>query len=341
MRRSASARRFCYVIHNICFHEEIREKTSIQFGWNNILFEAMTVTAYVFRSITLQTIRVSVFWIQCYQNIWFVSCIICIRYYTWMSLVSLICLLSQKNNKRIEISSALRVKKTTTTKNKQKQNKTKTKQNKTKQKQQQQKQQQKTKHTKKKNKKNDNNNKKKTKKNKKKQQKKKNKKKKNNNKKNNKQTNKQKKKTRKSMHLVRRTIRFSSDINLIPTLISIYICNWPAFISSSSYPPTQLYLQYMGRLMRKCVFGHMRTAKPQIWMYELRKKVRMILCACAGWSKSVAFAHVRGQIFVWGGQYRSDRWTKQTLYRWKKKAFMQCAFCACSKANFRLRRPVS
>ena len=63
----------------------------------------------------------------------------------------------------------------------------------------------------------------------------------------------------------------------------------------------------MGRSVRKCVLRHMRTAKAQVslrirtvwsWpslsahrtigyyrIYEWRAKARMILCACAGWSK--------------------------------------------------------
>ena len=74
--------------------------------------------------------------------------------------------------------------------------------------------------------------------------------------------------------------------------------------------------EYMGRSMRKRVFGHMRTAKTQIslriravWsgpslsanrisgyykMYEWRAKARMILCACAGWSDSTHFCMFEG-----------------------------------------------
>ena len=74
---------------------------------------------------------------------------------------------------------------------------------------------------------------------------------------------------------------------------------------------------HMGRARRKLVFGHLRAAKALIrlriravWsgpslsanrvigycrMWEWRANTRMIRYACAGWSESANFAHVRRQ----------------------------------------------
>ena len=78
---------------------------------------------------------------------------------------------------------------------------------------------------------------------------------------------------------------------------------------------------YPDRAMRKRVFRHMRTEKTQIslriyaiwpgptlsatriigyyWKYVWSIKAQMILCACAGWSESLHFAHVRRHFFAW------------------------------------------
>ena len=77
--------------------------------------------------------------------------------------------------------------------------------------------------------------------------------------------------------------------------------------------------------MQKRIFGHMRTTKAQIslricafWsghslsanritgyyrMYDWRAKDRMIICACAGWSESAHFAHVRRHFLAWRSPY--------------------------------------
>ena len=84
-------------------------------------------------------------------------------------------------------------------------------------------------------------------------------------------------------------------------------------------------IYHIGRAMRKCDFGHMRTAKAQVSlriragssgpslsankiigyyrMYEWRVKARMILCACAELSYLAHFAQVRRHIFAWRGLY--------------------------------------
>ena len=89
-------------------------------------------------------------------------------------------------------------------------------------------------------------------------------------------------------------------------------------------------------VMRKRVFGHMRTAKAMInlrisavrsrlslsatkiveyyRMHEWRAKARVILCACAGWSLRI-FAHVRKHVFAEVAYI-----TIMFLFTWAEKA---------------------
>ena len=87
--------------------------------------------------------------------------------------------------------------------------------------------------------------------------------------------------------------------------------------------------------MRKCVIGHMRTAKAQIrlrihavWsvpsmsayriigyyrIYEWRAKTRMVRCASTGWYESVYFAHARRHFFACLGKLISAYDSKCSL----------------------------
>ena len=60
-------------------------------------------------------------------------------------------------------------------------------------------------------------------------------------------------------------------------------------------------------------------------MYEWRAKARMILCACAGWSESADFVHVRRHFFAWWCPYniltRSDSPDATARRRMKVRAF--------------------
>ena len=81
----------------------------------------------------------------------------------------------------------------------------------------------------------------------------------------------------------------------------------------------------MGHVMRKCILGHMPTAK-----------VQLSLRICAVWSGPSLSAN---RII---GHYRMNQWTANARMRlcacvgW----IWICAFCACSKTPFRLAKPI-
>ena len=112
---------------------------------------------------------------------------------------------------------------------------------------------------------------------------------------------------------------------------------------------------------RKCVFGHMRTAKAQIslrihtvWsgpslsanriighykMYEWRAKAWMILCTCAVLSESAYSAHVQRHIFSRCGPYilqyqRYCKWTTKDLLTFQNWAFIACIWYVGSSFFF-------
>ena len=98
--------------------------------------------------------------------------------------------------------------------------------------------------------------------------------------------------------------------------------------------------------MQQRAFGHMRTAMPRsacvsakriigyYRMYNWRTKTRMILTVCAGWSKSLDFAHVRRYYFVWRDPYGSFQKKKKTQLmslwcrRWQGQNTFQCNLTA-------------
>ena len=105
--------------------------------------------------------------------------------------------------------------------------------------------------------------------------------------------------------------------------------------------------------MRKRFFWHMQAGKAQIrlrmgevWsgnslstnriigyyrMFEWRAKDRMILCACAGLSKYVRFAHVRRHLFAWRDPSFADAFTSglTELEQVWLRARQQNWFCFC------------
>ena len=109
-------------------------------------------------------------------------------------------------------------------------------------------------------------------------------------------------------------------------------------------------LDYIGQTMLKHIFRHVRTVNALIrlhicavWsghslstnrifghyrMYEWRAKAQMILCACAGWSKSVHFMHVQGRFFASRGLldvvcntciYKTLLMSTHNFFSWRNK----------------------
>ena len=95
--------------------------------------------------------------------------------------------------------------------------------------------------------------------------------------------------------------------------------------------------------MRKRVFGHIWTAMARIRlreslllsttiitgyyrMYEWRAKAHVILCACAGWSESAPFAHVRRHFFTWRDImklcYHFQTVNPMFIFLWNYKSFV-------------------
>ena len=107
-----------------------------------------------------------------------------------------------------------------------------------------------------------------------------------------------------------------------------------------------LQMHILGPAIRERIFGHMRTAKAQIslriravWsepslsanriiryyrMYEWTAKTRLVLCACAGLSEPVHFAHVRRHFFVWHGPF--DRLERNRGQLRSNSQFIQLAY---------------
>ena len=110
-------------------------------------------------------------------------------------------------------------------------------------------------------------------------------------------------------------------LTVLEMLPCISDCSCGLCISNMSVQKNQaLHSLHGGCAMRKCVFGHIRTAKAQtslrihaVWsgpslsgnrtigyyrMYQGGIKGQMLLWACAGWSESV---HVKRHFFTWRG----------------------------------------